>query len=89
MPRNKSSRKKICYTGYGANKSGNHTPKQFKKTMKKYHIYNCLDKLCNDIKDKELCALSNTCYRRNKRKKKFTVKKWVKWSGAHYGKCKK
>jgi hypothetical protein len=86
MPGN---RKTICYTGYGANKSGNHTIKQFTKTMKKHHIYNCLDKLCAETNSKQLCALTRKCRRRNKRKKTYTSKQWVKWSGANYGKCAK
>ena len=83
------SKKYVCYKGYGANKSGNHTEKQFKKTMRKHHLYDCIDKLCLDTKDKEICTLSRKCNRRNKRKRIFTAKKWVKWTNARYGKCKK
>jgi len=79
----------ICYKGYGANKTGNHTGKQFRKTMRKHHVYDCLDTLCMETKDKKVCKLSRKCNRRNNKKKRFTTKKWVKWSGAHYGKCKK
>ena len=79
----------ICYKGYGANKTGNHTTKQFRKTMRKHHVYDCLDTLCMETKDKKVCKLSRKCNRRNNKKKRFTTKKWVKWSGAHYGKCKK
>ena len=82
-------KKYICYKGYGANKSNNHTVKQFTKTMRKHHIYNCLNNLCSETKDKRVCALSRKCNRRNKRKRKFTAKKWVKWARAHYGKCEK
>ena len=82
-------RRTICYNGYGTNKSGNHTENRFRKTMRKHHIYDCIKKYCNKTKDKQICALSRKCERRNKRKQKFTAKKWVKWSGAYYGKCAK
>jgi len=80
-------KKTICYKGYGSKKSGNHTRKQFKKTMRKHHIYDCLNKFCKESKDKQICKLSRKCNRRNKRKKKFNVNQWVKWSGSYYGKC--
>jgi hypothetical protein len=79
----------ICYKGYGSKKCGNHTVNQFKKTMKKHHIYNCLGKLCSDTKDKRICSLSRKCKSRNKQKKRFSTKQWVKWSKSKYGKCKK
>jgi hypothetical protein len=82
-------KKSICYKGYGSNKSGNHTVKRYYQTMRKNHLYDCLDKFCNDTKDKDICALSRKCNRNNRRKRRFTVKQWVKWSGARYGKCKK
>lgn len=88
MPSRKN-KKTICYNGYGANKHGNHTVKQFRKTMRKHHIYDCLDKLCVETKDKSVCSLSRKCNRRNKRKRGFTTKKWVKWAGSHFGKCNK
>tara|TARA_B110000444_G_C18348318_1_gene370505 strand:+ start:276 stop:542 length:267 start_codon:yes stop_codon:yes gene_type:complete len=88
MPNNKN-RKTICYKGYGSNKNGNHTVKQFRKTMRNHHLYDCLDNLCLETKDKAVCSLSRKCNRRNKRKRKFTAKKWVKLAGAHMGKCKK
>lgn len=81
------SNKTICYTGFGAKKSGNHSVKQFTKTMRKHHLYNCIDAFCKKTNDKKICALSRKCNRRNKRKRRFTAKKWVEWSGAHYGKC--
>lgn len=49
MPTRKKSRT-ICYKGYGSNKSGNHTPKKFRKTMRNHHIYNCLGKFCKKNK---------------------------------------
>lgn len=86
MPTRKN-KKIICYKGYGANKYGHHTTKQFRKTMRKHHLYDCLDKLCIETKDKSVCSLSRKCNRRNKKKRKFTTKKWVKWAGAYFGKC--
>ena len=56
--------------------------------MNKHHLYDCLDKLCSETKDKSVCSLSRKCKRRNKKKRKFTTKKWVKLAGAHFGKCK-
>ena len=44
-------------------------------------------KLCKETKDTQICGLSRKCTRRNKQKRKFTAKKWVKWSDSHYGKC--
>ena len=58
----------ICYKGYGANKTGNHTAKQFRKTMRKHHVYDCLDTLCMETKDKKVCKLSRKCNRRNNKK---------------------
>ena len=79
----------ICYKGYGTNKSGNHTPSQFRRTMRKHHIYNCLDKFCKSSRDRQICALSRKCNRRNKKKKNFSVNQWMKWSAsAFYGMCK-
>lgn len=79
----------ICYKGYGSRKSGNHTPRQFRRTMRKHHIYNCLDKFCKSSRDRQICALSRKCNRRNKKKMKFSVKQWMKWSAsAFYGMCK-
>ena len=79
--------KTICYKGYGSSKSGNHTEKQFRKTMRKHHLYDCMSDYCKKTKDKQICALTRKCRHRNKRKEKFNANKWVKWSGAHYGKC--
>ena len=89
MKHNNSRRSKtICYTGFGAaNKSGNHSAKQFRKTMRKHHLYDCLDKMCAETKSQKVCALTRKCTRRNKRKRNFTAKQWVKWAGARYGKC--
>lgn len=81
--------KTVCYKGYGANKSGNHTENQFRRTMRKHHIYDCMKKFCKKTKDRQICALTRKCNGRNKRKQKFTAKEWVKWSGASYGKCAK
>ncbi len=85
--KNKKHKKHVCYNGYGSNKSGNHTVKQFREVMRKHHLYDCLCKLCKETKDTQICSLSRKCTRRNKQKRKFTAKKWVKWSGSHYGKC--
>lgn len=86
--KNKRKQKTICFTGYGSNKRGNHTSKQFRKNMRKHHIYNCLDDLCKETNDKPVCALSRKCNRRNKRKLTFSAHKWKVWAKAHYGKCK-
>ena len=85
--KNNHSKKYICYSGYGSNKSKKHTVKQFNKTMRKHHIYDCLEKLCLDTKDKKVCKLTRKCNRRNKRKRKFSTNDWIKWSKAYYGKC--
>lgn len=89
-------RRTICYRGYGSSKTGNHTTKQFRKTMRKHHLYNCLCKYCKKSRDKDICALSRKCKRRNTKKRRYTSKQWVKWTNtrerrgkksAHYGKC--
>lgn len=83
--RNKKKQNKrtsiICYKEYGANKTGKHTVKQLRKTMRKHHVYDCLDKLCMKTKDKKGCKLSRKCNRRNN-KKMFHYKKVCKviWS---------
>jgi hypothetical protein len=85
---NSKRHKTICYTGFGSiHKSGNHSAKQFRKTMRKHHLYDCLDKMCAETKSRKVCALTRKCTRRNKRKRKFTAKQWVKWTGASYGRC--
>jgi hypothetical protein len=92
----KKSKKTICYRGYGSLITGNHTPNQFRKIMRKHHLYNCLCKYCKESKDKEMCALSRKCKRRNTKKRRYTSKQWMKWTntqerrrknGARYGKC--
>ena len=64
---------------------------------RKHHLYNCLCKYCKKSRDKDICALSRKCKRRNTKKRRYTSKQWVKWTntrerrgkkGAYYGKCK-
>ena len=77
----------ICYRGYGSRKSGNYSAREFTRTMRRHHLYDCLEGFCRDTQDRQMCALTRKCKRRNLRKRSFSTRQWVRWSGARYGKC--